>query len=196
MSETIQKAVFNKNQLPAISFSTAYNSSTNREEIDELFYLARYRVTSEDRNRQSHWSKVFKIVLPPLPTTAESGSDYFPYSGSSRISIRKSGNPEVITVVWTPKTQDDGATQEELEYLDLNSFDVWIRWNETDTEDENDVGWKRWNFQGTVTDRTWAIIKPTAEKSIDVAIQIPTEKKIRDYNNNRITLFRGIAQGI
>jgi hypothetical protein len=51
----IKKVIINKASLPAISG-------------DSQGYIVRYRVVSEDKNRYSHWSPQYKLLVDPTAT--------------------------------------------------------------------------------------------------------------------------------
>lgn len=175
----IKKVFYKSEDFPLVQFST--HMVANREEILDLYYAFRYRILSEDKNRFSHWSPIKKIVMPDVTTP-------FPYTSDARITISKSGNPEVITTIWTkPETQ----TAYEAVFNKINIYDVWIRWNETNNANGTTPGWTPWEYSITLSSNTFSILKQNPlYKTVEVAIQIPTTRKLRDYNNNKLTLFR------
>lgn len=186
----IKKVILKNADLPKIQFTTTYNESLSREEVSDLYYDFRYRIVSEDKNRYSHWSEIIRYVMPDVATP-------FPYTATNRFSISKSGNPEVINAVWSFLGSTESPSDFEKIYSKTDSFDVWVRWNNNNTTDLNDSGWTPWEYTSTVSANTWSILKKdTSVKRIEVAIQVPTEKKVRDFYNNKLTLFRGISDTI
>jgi len=185
----LKKAIVRNADLPLPTFSTIYNDVLEREEIDKLFYLLRYRIVSEDRNRRSHWSPATKIQISPVPET-------LPYTTVNRISIEKSTSH--IDVVWSFPQPVEISSEQELRLRENKDFDIWARWNTSNTTNPDAAGWTNWEFQSTVSGSVWSVSPPTGlgYNSIDVAIQIPTLVKLRDYNNNKLTLFRSLKQGI
>ena len=183
----IKQVTIAKDQWPPVQFDTVYNEALDRVEIGNLFYDFRYRIVSEDRNRYSHWSPIIRYNMPDATTP-------FPYTEPPRIEISKAGNPEVLTVVWNRPGAEEGPTQYEQFMNTTDSFDVWIRWNENNTADPDDAGWEDWQYKTNVSTNTFNIIKKSGDvKRIDIAIQIPTTQKIRDFNDNKVTLYRAIS---
>jgi hypothetical protein len=175
--------------LPYVQFTTVYNQATSRDEIDELYYNIRYRIISDDRNRVSHWSPINKIVVPPATSP-------FPYTSSSRVSIEKTGGH--VNVLWSFPQESENPSDFERIFKQITVFDVWVRWNTNNTTNPNAAGWTPWEFESTVSSNVWSVVPPAAAnyKSIEVAIQIPTLVKLRDYNNNKLTLFKGIKDAL
>ena len=88
----VKKAIIQKESLPPIDSESAG-------------YVVRYRIISEDKNRNSHWSVVYNSGQYVADT----------YTGS----VSKTEN--VITAVWT---KQEGVTQESEDKYDLFiSFD-------------------------------------------------------------------------
>jgi hypothetical protein len=183
MADSGIKKVFYKSQdFPLVQFTTHIVSG--REEILDLYYAFRYRILSEDKNRFSHWSRIKKIIMPDVTTP-------FPYDSDARISISKGGNPEVVTAVWTKPSATDNPSEYENIFNKINIYDVWIRWTDTNNATESSNGWTPWQYVTTVSSNTFSTLKPNASyKTVQIAIQIPTTRKLRDYNNNKLTLFK------
>lgn len=186
----IKKIKIPKTEFPYVQFSTTFNQSLNREEISSLHYDFRYRVVSEDKNRFSHWSEIVRYPMPDVTTP-------FPYSTLNRFSITKAGNPEVITAVWSFPGDSENPTAYEKFFRDITVYDVWIRWNNNNVTDLNNPGWTAWEYEATVSSNNFSIIKKDSNvKRIEIAIQVPTNIKIRDYYNNKLTLFTGLSDTI
>ena len=187
-NEVIKKVRIPSTELPFIQFTTETNQSLSRAEINDLYYDFRYRIISEDKNRTSAWSAIERIVMPDVTTP-------FPYTSDQRISISESGgNPKVITAIWTKPLAADNPSDYENIFNKINIYDVWIRWTETNNATESSPGWTNWEYVTTVSSNTFSIVKPNIDyKTVEVAIQIPTEVKLRDYNNNKLTLFKKIG---
>jgi hypothetical protein len=183
--EVIKKVRIASAELPFIQFTTAINESLSRPEIDELYYDFRYRIVSEDKNRNSAWSPIERIVMPDVTTP-------FPYTSDQRILISENGaSPKVITAIWTKPLAADNPSEYESIFNKINIYDVWARWNETNNATALSSGWTSWGYITTVSSNTFSIVKPNADyQTVEVAIQIPTEVKLRDYNNNKLTLFQ------
>jgi hypothetical protein len=185
--QIVKKVLTKKESLPSFQFTKIYNVEKARPEIDEIYYKFRYRIISEDKNRVSFWSPIEKIEIDGLKPP-------FPYTSQNRISITKAGSPEIITVVWSAPGDSEEPSEYEKNQNNVNRYDVWIRWNNNDTSDPEDLGWQPWEIASTVSSTSFSILKKDEDvKRIDVAIQIPTTEKIRDYNNNKVTLFAKLS---
>jgi hypothetical protein len=193
MPESSLRKVFIPNsQLPPITFDTTTELflGESREEINNLFYALRYRIVSEDRNRRSHWSPITKIAMPDITTP-------FPYTASNRFSISKSADTEVINAVWSFPGDSENPTEYEKTLRETSSYDVWARWTtseEEDVEELSELDWGAWEYEATVSSNNFSILKKDSSVTrIEIAIQVPTVRKIRDYYNNKLTLFTGIS---
>ena len=184
-NEVIKKVRIASAELPFIQFTTSNNQALSRAEIDELYYDFRYRIISQDKNRTSSWSAIERIVMPDITTP-------FPYTSDQRISISENGgSPKVITAIWTKPLAADNPSSYENIFNKINIYDVWVRWTETNNATQSSSGWTNWEYVTTVSSNTFSIVKPNADyKTVEVAIQVPTEIKLRDYNNNKLTLFK------
>lgn len=205
-NEVIKKVRITSQELPAFQFTTIKNpAAENRDEINELYYDFRYRIISEDKNRTSSWSPIERVVVPSLKTP-------FPYTANERINISKAGNPEVVTTIWSLPTDIELQALTELEdtdpnyitkekanyiklYRQVTTYDVWIRWTDTNNATDSSPGWTPWQFETTVSSNSFPVAKPpgSSYKTVEVAVQISTTVKIRDFNNNKITLFKNFG---
>jgi hypothetical protein len=188
IDEEIKKVIIKNQDLPPFQFTTVYNEITEREEIDQLHYDFRYRIVSEDKNRYSHWSPIIRYPMPDI-------TFIFPYTSSTRISITKSGNnPEIITAIWTKPGIADEQTPFEKIINNISTYDVWLRWNANNTTDLDDLGWSEWEYVSTTTANNFSIAKrDDSDKRVEVAVQATTSLKIRDYNNNKLTMFTALS---
>lgn len=77
-------------------------------------YSIRYRIISEDRNRNSHWSPVYLV---------EPGFTYVP----GDITFHKAGN--IASIVWdsveVTKVEDDTT----YSITKTHEYDIWVRWD-------------------------------------------------------------------
>jgi hypothetical protein len=176
-----------KSEFPPVQLTITRNQSLNREEVTSLHYDFRYRVVSEDKNRFSHWSEIVRYPMPDVTTP-------FPFTETNRFSITKAGNPEVITAVWSFPGDAENPSDYVKFFRDTTQYDVWIRWNNNNTTNLEDAGWSQWEYSATVSSNNFSILKKDGNvKRVEIAVQIPTTTKIRDYYNNKLTLFRGLS---
>ena len=173
----IKKVEILNNQLPYVDYDD-----------NALFYNIRYRIISEDKNRVSHWSKFYRVEMPPT-TDAD-----LPYTSENRIHHNVIGSsPKTVIITWSHPLEselnpDPAKAQLERIFDAVRIFDVWIRWSTLNTPDPNvPADWATdWTYFSTVSADTFSILLPSAYKAIGVAIQIPTVEKSRDI---RLTLF-------
>lgn len=133
----VKKVVIPKSKLPAYS---GENQS----------YIVRYRIVSEDKNRNSHWSPQYK-----LPVTAQLDKTKNPPDPDipNAVEISTSGNS--INILWTPPA---GISQE---------FHVYLKWN----------GVGEYVYEASVTSPSYSVLKPAGATSIQVVVQVPTFPK-------------------
>lgn len=186
----IKQIKIDKTEFPFVQLTTTYNNSLSRDEVAALHYDFRYRIVSEDKNRYSHWSEIIRYPMPNVTTP-------FPFTETNRFSITKTGNPEIITAVWSFPGEIDNPSDYVKFFKDTLQYDIWIRWNNNNVTDLNDIGWTLWEYSATVSANTFSILKKDSSvKRVEIAVQIPTTLKIRDYYNNKLTLFRGLSATI
>jgi hypothetical protein len=185
--EGIKKVTIKNEDLPPIQFTTVYNNVLDREEVDKLHYDFRYRIVSEDRNRFSHWAPIVRFTMPDVTTP-------FPYTATNRFSISKPTGTDVVTAVWSFPGDSESPSDYEKIFRKTTSFDIWIRWNDENTSNLNDPNWTPWEYEATVSSNNFSILKKdSGVKRIEIAIQVPTTVRVRDYYNNKLTLFRGLS---
>lgn len=73
---------------------------------DNRQYVLRYRFISEDKNRTSHWSPVYKIVAEDTPTEILN-------------SIIIDTSNRVVNVAWEPQTN-------------IEEYYIYVKWNNGD----------------------------------------------------------------
>jgi hypothetical protein len=184
--EGIKKVIIKNEDLPPVQITTTFNDNLNREEVASSHYDFRYRIISEDKNRFSHWSQIIRYPMPDVTAP-------FPYTGAPRFVISKSGNPEVINAVWSFPGDVENPSDYVKIFRKTRTYDVWIRWNNNNESDPNATTWTPWQFETSVSSNNFSIPKLTLAQRIEIAIQVPTTVKIRDYYNNKLTLFRAIS---
>ena len=114
-------------------------------------YLVRYRITSEDRNRTSHWSPRYKINVDP-----EIDRESVPPESWIAHSIVVSENKQIINVVWTPPAN-------------LKSdFDLYVKWGADD-----------FKYVTSIQTFSYSILVPEGYETVQFAVQVPTFPKER-----------------
>lgn len=97
-TEKIKRVIIPKAKLPAYSGDTES-------------YIVRYRIVSEDRNRNSHWSPQYK--LPVLPYIDDD-------TPAVNFAIGLDATKKIISIAWTPTADIN------------NEFDVYLKWDSSD----------------------------------------------------------------
>ena len=93
----IKKITIPKSELPSISGQN-------------FTYNVRYRVVSEDKNRISHWSPIFRLEVP---TTTDAG---LPYTSTDRIHVNTVGSsPTTIITTWNYPQESEYNVDPEIE---------------------------------------------------------------------------------
>ena len=134
----VKKVIIKKQDLPAFD-----GVSQN--------YLVRYRITSEDRNRTSHWSPRYKINVDP-----EIDRESVPPESWIAHSIVVSENKQIINVVWTPPAN-------------LKSdFDLYVKWGADD-----------FKYVTSIQTFSYSILVPEGYETVQFAVQVPTFPKER-----------------
>ncbi len=92
----IKNVIVKRESLPALSGQN-------------IAYVVRYRIVSEDRNRVSHWSPRHTLISPSLLE--------IPHLVSTTVSI-SDPTKVLVTTTWTPPLD-----------VDIKSYDVYIKIN-------------------------------------------------------------------
>lgn len=72
----------------------------------------------------------------------------------------------------------------------ITSYDIWIRWSNDNTP-TSEEDWQDWQYVATTSTSSFSIAKrDSSVQQIDIAIQVPSGTKIRDYYDNKLTIFR------
>jgi len=143
----IKRVTIDQNNLPPVTITD-----------NQMLYFLRYRITTEDKNRQSHWSPIYRVTAPPIKNklTVEELTNL-----PNLINIDTSAAP-VYRIDWTLPQSINNLTE----------FDVYYRYNYVANPQNTFI------FGGTVGSNNFsAILQDVAE--LEVAIQIPTFPKIR-----------------
>ena len=147
MAESIKRVTVIQNNLPPVTITD-----------NQMLYFLRYRITTEDKNRQSHWSPIHRVVAPPI---SQKLAGYTAQQLKSFINIEKSS--EIIRTDWTLPNEINS----------LREFDVYYKLDNSP-----------FVFGGTVSATSYSVIVPVGQvvQDFEVAIQIPTFPKIRFDN--------------
>lgn len=135
----IKKVIISKSDLPAIDGNT-------------FSYNVRYRLISEDKNRTSHWSRIYNIdATSQIPVAP------FSYSYIKETVNTELGTNTAIRLNWNIPTTYVGST-----------FDIFVK---------RDAG--AYSYQGTSFTNTYVVLRESTETSITILVQMPTYPKIQ-----------------
>jgi hypothetical protein len=126
-------------------------------------FLLRYRVVSKDKNKKSHWSKIYEVdpkksfselngfTKPILQVFGESDIQYSspPGLGSEYIDsdlVRSNVGSDSYILSWSIKDSSSN----------LSNFDVYVSWGYWDSSMESTY-WKQFSYAGTTPTNTFAI---------------------------------------
>jgi hypothetical protein len=155
----VKKVVIGRDELPAV-------------DLDTRSYNIRYRLISEDRNRVSHWSKIYNLVSPAIT----------PITTGYAIVITSAS--DLVTVTW--KNEVPGTAY----------FDVWVKWVGASAE-----SLYTWQYLATTMESQYSMAFPTdipdptggteLPQKVRVAVQRPTYPKEKENypTNSDITVF-------
>lgn len=128
----IKNVIIKKDQLPALSG-------------DNIAYVVRYRIVSEDRNRTSHWS--------PRHTLISTAIEEIPHLVTTTVSV-SDPTKVLVTATWTPPSD-----------VDIRSYDVYIKINSNDWAYVGNTSSNSYSAIGTVGSTfTIAVQVPTYPK--------------------------------
>lgn len=156
-----------------------------QSDSESLYYSTRYRVISEDRNRFSHWSPIYRINFPSNSDAEISSTETLPYTSQSRIHLKEIiGTGENTLLITWSHPQTYYSKLEEI-FDSTTIFDIYVRWG---TTVEEVTTWTDWQYLSRISSDTFSILKPDAEYTdIDFEVQIPNSTSTRD---TRLTLFK------
>lgn len=128
----------------------------------DFTYNVRYRIISEDRNRQSHWSRIYSI-------SASANNDGDPlinpysYNYVKETVTTDSGTTTGIRISWqiTP-----GYTLPTI----VSVYDIFVSRD----------GSLTWEYLDTTTAPTYTVLRTGTETLISIAVQAPTYPKERN----------------
>lgn len=142
-------------------------------DVDGIYRSARYRVISDDRNRFSHWSPIYRLNYLPTSFTNNAGIH----------SATTGSTPKNVTVTW-------GVPSPAI-YANTETFDVFLQWKDSDDDTSIVVPWF---YAGTVTSKTFSILIPSSDPShIDAQIQLPSITKVK---NDKLAVFKLVGHNV
>lgn len=133
----IKKVKINKSELPAIIGA-------------DFTYNIRYRIISEDKNRSSHWSRIYNISA-----TNQVPAVNLTYSYVKETVTTSGGTNTALRINWiVPST------------LNINTFDIFVK---------RDAG--SYSYYGTSYTNTYVVLRESTETLIQILVQAPTYPK-------------------
>ncbi len=153
-----------------------------------LYYALRYRIISEDRNRPSHWSPIYRVDFPSNSEAQTSATTTLPYTATDKIHLKEiggGGGEKTLLISWShPETYY--SKLEEI-FNSTNIFDIYLRWSTTENATDSST-WTTWTYVSKISSDTFSILKPNSlYKTLDFEVQVPNATTTRD---TRLTLFK------
>ncbi len=168
--------------IKTVSIPITEVDSVNQDGTIDLRYL----VASKDKNKNSHWSKIYKVnpglsfseiggyLFPTLqdnhPSSAVTHTLY-PESSYMQSRIVKNGvGSDVFTYTWTPKNN----------YSTTRNFDVYISWKTA-------AAWEDWQFIGTTSSNSFSFQRPegnTSYQFVQAAVTVSAFPKLTNIGDN------------
>lgn len=154
----IKKAIVLNEDLPIINFNVGG-------------YGVRYRIVSEDRNRTSHWSPIYRLEVTYT---------YVP----GQIKISKTG--DIVQVIWDKADIFNGANP----IGKIRDYDVWIKWGKHGAGD--------WEYTGNLQANSTSFIIPNSylvngavqnEKPNQFSIEVFLENTPASRSNTAFLLY-------
>jgi len=147
-TEKIKRVIIPKAKLPAYSATSKPNPNPLEKNIETGQYIVRYRIVSEDRNRNSHWSPQYKLPLDPYIELDDNG---IPIDPPVNFAIGLDATKKIISIAWTPTADIN------------NEFDVYLKWDSAD-----------WVYEKRVLAPAYTVLAKQGATSVKVCVQIPT----------------------
>lgn len=147
---------------------------------DILTYNTRYRIVSEDKNRTSHWSKIFNLEY--TDTSDETGFDpNDPINTSIPYNLSVDTQTHIAEISWTmPALLIPNPTEEQkaLQIIQaaIKDFDVYVSWQMINN---NQNSWTDWAWVGSVNTTKFAMSyqNPAPPYHIKFRVQKVTQNK-------------------
>lgn len=139
VDSNIKKVVIPKSDLPPID-------ATN------FSYNIRYRLISEDKNRTSHWSRIYNISATPqsLPVSLD-------YSYIKETVTTSRGTNTAIRLSWIVPTTYQGSV-----------FDIFVKRGVAGT----------YAYYATSSTNAYTVLRESTETSITILVQMPVYPKV------------------
>lgn len=151
ITANIKKVIIPFSDLPAI-YGTDFT------------YNVRYRIVSEDRNRQSHWSRIYTISAS-TNNDGEPMINPYSYSYVKETVTTDTGTTTGIRLGWQLVA---GAVVPTV----LTSYDIFV---------SRDNG-ATWQYLDTTSAQTYTVLRTGIETTITIALQAPTYPKERNIS--------------
>ena len=143
----IKKVTIPKEELPSIDGSS-------------FSYNIRYRIVSDDKNRSSHWSRVYNLDA----ATDVTGTNLIPsldYNYVKENANNASGPVKVVRLSWIIP----------VDYANFKIFDIFIKRKISGVWDAS------YSYLGTASTNNYTITELGTETQIQVLVQTPTYPK-------------------
>jgi hypothetical protein len=157
MANEVNKAILSPNRLQTVFIP---NDATA---IRGNYYI-RYRVVSEDRNRNSAWSPIYAV---PAPTVSEILANNSQSVTEPIFSTQTLSGQLVIDIIWNKPTALD----------QISEYYLYLRWG---VDNSGVIEYGDWEYFKSVQDGSIQIVRPVEQAGatyVSVLLQTPTYPK-------------------
>jgi len=105
-------------------------------------YQVRFRITTEDRNRFSHWSPIFSV------------DPEFDFVTSGNVFVEK--HTGYSSIIWNPVVIE----KDSVVVGELKNYDIWVRWGTAATQGS-------WQYKERLAATSLNVLKPTSPGGIN-----------------------------
>jgi hypothetical protein len=112
-------------------------------------YLFRYRIISDDRNRYSAWSPIYRTLAPTVNQILAANS--ISSLPAPTFAVQTVGTERVANIYWNIPDV----------FKDIEKYDVFIKW-----------GSGSWEFFNTVNAGSFSIVKPSSQSATTISVKI------------------------
>ena len=127
-------------------------------------YYIRYRVVSEDKNRNSAWSPVYAVEAPTVQELLDNNEQTI---DTPIFSTQTLSGELIIDVIWNKPTALDAITE----------YFLYVQWG---IDNAGVIEYSDWQYVKSVQDGSIQIVRPSAQASathINILLQLPTYPK-------------------
>lgn len=157
MANEVNKAILTQDRLQTVFIPNDISATHGN-------YYIRYRVASEDKNRNSAWSPVYAVEAPTVQELLTNNSQSI---ATPIFSTQTLSGELVIDIIWNKPTALDGITE----------YFLYVRWG---VDNGGTIEYGDWEYFKSVPDGSIQIVRPSSQVGathVSVLLQLPTYPK-------------------